>query len=143
MHMKIRNNGISKTKSSMIIHQNSNSCVMDTPPLFITPKPLRGCGLYYNMESCFALLLEFHRYYVLSLVFSFMNCVSRSGMVGPGVKNARIALTRNKTLPMRFRIFIIEDKLFWLSPGQRTHLLAKTMALSSPHTHACNARGIG
>jgi len=117
IHMKIRNNGTSNTKRNMIIHQNSSSCVMRNASSLDNPKPRRGCGLYYNMESCRTLLPEFHGSCVRSLVLSFIDRVSHSGIVGPGMKNTRIALTRNRTLPMRFRIFTMDDKLSGLSPA--------------------------
>ena len=143
IHMKIRNNGTSNTKRNMIIHQNSSSCVMRNASSLDNPKPHRGCGLYYDMESCLALPLKFHRYYVASLVLSLMDRVPPSGIEGVGTKNARMALIRNTILPMRFRIFTMEDKLSWLSPGQLTNLLARTMALSSPYKHAGKTRGTG
>jgi hypothetical protein len=115
--MKIRNKGTSNTKRNMIIHQTSSSCVMRNASSLDNPKPQRGCGLYYNMESCLTLLPESHGYCVGSLALSFIDRVSPSGVAGPGTKNARIALTRNTTLPMRFRIFTMDDRLFRLSPA--------------------------
>lgn len=84
---------------------------MGNAPSLDNPEPHRGCGLYYSMESCLALLPEFHRYYVSPLVLSSTDRAPPLGIDGVGTKNARMALTRNTTLPMRFRIFIMEDKL--------------------------------